>query len=87
MNIDDKVNYVKSQGQTRKHHCHWPNCNKSVPPAMWGCRTHWYMLPKYLRDKIWLTYRIGQEVNATPSDEYMEVAIEIQRWIKENYKI
>lgn len=84
-NINDKVDYVKSQGQTRSHHCHWPGCNKQVPPAMWGCRTHWFMLPKYLRDKIWQTYEIGQEVNMTPSKEYLEVARGVEQWITEHF--
>jgi len=84
--INNKVDYVKSQGQTRDHTCHWPGCNTQVPPAMWGCRTHWFMLPKYLRNKIWMTYQIGQEVDMTPSDKYMEVVLEVQRWIKENYR-
>lgn len=83
--IHEKVEYVKSQGQTRNHHCHWPGCNKQVAPALWGCRPHWYSLPKYLRDKIWATYKIGQEVNMTPSREYMEVALEVQRWITDAY--
>ena len=83
--ISKKVEYVKSQPQTREHHCHWPGCNKQVPPAMWGCRTHWFMLPQYLRNKIWMTYEIGQEVNFTPSKEYIETATEVEMWIMENY--
>lgn len=63
------------------HTCHWPTCNKAVPPAMWGCREHWYTLPKNLRDKIWKTYRPGQEITKTPSKAYLEAADEVQRWI------
>jgi hypothetical protein len=83
--ISDKVKHVLSQGQSRNHHCHWPGCKVQVPPAKWGCLKHWYMLPRVLRNRIWETYRIGQEVNMTPSREYMEVALEVQRWIKENH--
>jgi len=83
----EKVDYVKSQGQNRKHHCHWPNCPKQCPPAMWGCYQHWMKLPKYLRDKVWDTYRPGQEVNLTPSREYLEVADEVQEWIRSNYDV
>lgn len=82
--IKDKVEYVKSQGQTRSHHCHWPGCDKQVPPARWGCAKHWYVLPKRLRDRVWATFRPGQEVNFTPSREYLDVALEIQEWIKNN---
>jgi hypothetical protein len=83
--IQQKVDHVCSQGQTRSHHCHWPNCNKQVPPAMWGCRPHWFALPQYLRNKIWMTYQIGQEVNMTPSKEYLDVVNEVQMWIEENH--
>lgn len=82
--IGKKVRYVKSQGQTRDHHCHWPGCKEQVPPALWGCRKHWYRLPKHLRDRIWETFRPGQEKNMTPSKEYLKVAQEVQEWIKEN---
>lgn len=66
------------------HYCHWPKCEVAVPPKMWGCRKHWFMLPKYLRDKIWANYRVGQEITKDPSEEYLEAAIEVQNWIKEN---
>lgn len=78
----DKVAYVKRQGQTRDHHCHWPGCDKQVPPAMWGCKAHWFKLPAGLRAKVWATYRPGQEVNGTPSAAYLKVADEVQQWIK-----
>lgn len=78
----DKVAYVKSQGQTRNHHCHWPGCEKQVPPAMWGCKAHWFRLPASLRAKVWATYRPGQEVNGTPSAAYIEVAKAVQEWIR-----
>ena len=83
MSKSDKVKYVKSQGQTRNHHCHWPGCGKQVPPAMWGCYYHWMKLPKRLRDKIWDAYRPGQEVMMTPSRAYLEAATEVENWIKE----
>lgn len=84
MTTSEKVDYVLNQGQTRKHHCHWPGCHKQVPPAMWGCREHWFRLPKHLRDKIWATYRPGQENDASPSSLYVRVAIRVQEWIKTN---
>jgi hypothetical protein len=84
MSKSDKIDYVKSQGQTRKHHCHWPGCGKEVPPAMWGCKTHWFRLPQRLRNKIWATYEIGQEVDMAPSREYLEAAEEVDHWIHEH---
>lgn len=82
----DKADYVRSQSQTRDHHCHWPGCKTQVPPAMWGCKTHWFMLPRYLRNKIWKAYSPGQEVDMSPSDEYVNVANEVQQWITTNNK-
>lgn len=66
------------------HTCHWPSCGKSVPPAMWGCSRHWFKLPKRLRDRIWITYRPGQEITKTPSVAYIQAATEVQKWIAEN---
>jgi hypothetical protein len=83
----DKKQYVRQRLGNRPgdHHCHWPGCDKHVPPAQWGCRTHWMKLPKFLRDKIWLAFRPGQEISKTPSRAYVEVAREVQAWIKEHH--
>lgn len=80
-----KADYVRSQGQTRDHHCHWPGCGRNVPPAMWGCKTHWYALPAELRRKIWRTFKPGQEISGRPSAEYVEAAREVQAWITANH--
>jgi hypothetical protein len=76
-----KAAYVLAQKQTRKHACHWPNCNEQVPPAMWGCKRHWFALPATLRAKIWAAYRPGQEIDNNPSPAYLEVAREAEEWI------
>ena len=81
-----KSDYVKSQTQTRPHTCHWPDCNKQVPPAMWGCKTHWFKLPLDLRNRVWATYKPGQEITMTPSAAYLAVADQVEKWIKENAK-
>lgn len=78
-----KARYVQRQKQTRNHECHWPGCAQQVPPAMWGCKSHWFKLPKQLRDRIWATYEPGQEKTLTPSAAYLDVADEVQRWIRE----
>jgi hypothetical protein len=79
-----KVRYVLSEPQTRSHSCHWPGCGVQVPPAMWGCSAHWFKLPKFLRDKIWRTYRPGQEKDFSPSPAYVAAAKEVQDWIRNN---
>jgi len=80
--LNTKADYVRTQGQTRTHHCHWPGCAKQVPPAMWGCPTHWFTLPAVLRTRIWATFRPGQEVAGTPSTAYIEAARAVQEWIE-----
>ena len=81
--VNEKVAYVRRQRQDRNHECHWPGCDKQVPPAMWGCKPHWFKLPKSLRDAIWAAYVPGQERRMDPSDEYLRVAGVVQDWIKE----
>lgn len=83
--MNDKVEHVKSAGQTRDHTCHWPYCTKQVPPAMWGCSKHWYKLPPKMRNMIWATYRINQEVDGTPSTSYLKVTDLAQKWIRDNW--
>jgi len=64
-----------------EHHCHWPGCRLRVPPKMWGCKAHWFRLPKPLRDRIWATYVPGQEITKTPSAAYLQAAGDVERWI------
>lgn len=85
MKLGDKVAYVTDAPQTRDHHCHWPGCDKQVPPAMWGCSKHWFTLPVGLRRRVWAAFEPGQEETGSPSDKYLEVAREVQDWIKVNY--
>lgn len=64
-----------------RHACHWDGCERECPPAMWGCRQHWFTLPKFLRDQVWRAYVPGQEVTKTPSQRYLLVAGMVQKWI------
>jgi hypothetical protein len=54
---------------------------------MWGCREHWFKLPKPLRDAIWKEYRPGQEKDGTPSQRYLVVAQLVQEWIVGNIRV
>lgn len=56
------------------HTCHATNCRVPVPPTMWGCRKHWFMVPKPIRDRIWQTYRAGQCDDMSPSGAYCQAA-------------
>lgn len=63
------------------HLCHWPDCPIAVPPKMYMCKSHWFKLPKVLRDAIWRHYRPGQEVDKRPSDRYIATAAIVHNWI------
>lgn len=49
---------------------------------MWGCKTHWFSLPKFLRDAVWREYRSGQEIRKDPSTGYIVVAQLVRWWIQ-----
>ncbi len=74
--------YVRMQSQTLPHACHWPGCSTQVPPAIWGCRKHWFALPASIRSRIWSTYRQGQEVDMRPSEQYIDAETAAQEWIR-----
>lgn len=65
------------------HHCHATNCKVNVPPEMFMCKRHWFMLPKAMRNEIWRTYRKGQCDDKNPSDEYCEIAKKCVTYIAE----
>ncbi|UZW54017.1 hypothetical protein NUH86_10770 [Sphingobium sp. JS3065] len=87
MSIGDKADYVRSRldGPAGGHHCHWSGCTAKVPPAAWGCRKHWYRLPHTIRNRIWASFRPGQEQSKTPSRAYVEAAREAREWILANH--
>lgn len=66
------------------HQCHHPTCALEVPPKLLACKAHWYQLPKELRDRIWATYRSGQERTKDPSAEYLEAFGACQKWWTEH---
>lgn len=56
------------------HTCHATSCNVNVPPEMFMCRRHWFMLPVRMRGRIWSTYRSGQCDDMAPSRDYCDAA-------------
>jgi hypothetical protein len=59
-----------------EHTCHATDCDAHVPPKMFMCRRHWFMVPKPMRDLIWALYRPGQEVDKDPSMDYLDATAE-----------
>ena len=53
------------------HECHAIGCKVAVPPKMLMCLRHWRMVPRPLQQRVWETYRPGQEATKDPSQEYM----------------
>jgi hypothetical protein len=85
VNIGEKAEHVRqarAAGVHGGHGCHWPGCERKVPPAMWGCTRHWYALPLDLRRRVWRAYQPGQEETKRPSESYLQVAREVQAWIE-----
>ena len=39
--------------------CPVDGCETRVDAAFLMCRTHWYSVPKDLRDRVWKTFRNG----------------------------
>lgn len=62
-----------------KHKCHAVNCSAEVPPKMLMCLRHWRMVPKSLQDRVWATYRSEQEIAKTPSQNYLQAAMDAIR--------
>jgi len=57
-----------------QHTCHARRCNRVVPEKMLMCKPHWFMVPRELRDRVWATYRAGQEIDKSPSEEWHQAA-------------
>lgn len=65
------------------HLCHALRCKVEVPPAMFMCRKHWYMVPRQMRALVWLHYVPGQEVTKDPTPEYLDVVHEAIKYVSE----
>jgi hypothetical protein len=72
--VEQKVAHVRRATQTRSHRCHAEGCEVQVPPAIFMCKRHWFMVPKAIRYEIWGLYRVGQERDLSPSREYLDAA-------------
>ena len=67
-----------------QHRCQIPECPRQIPLERLMCVRHWYMVSRMTRQRIWETYRKGQERDLTMvTPEYigaMKLAVgEVQR--------
>jgi hypothetical protein len=64
------------------HHCHAFRCKVAVPPAMFMCRKHWFMLPIAMRNAVWREYQPGQEERkVAPTKAYFRVTDEAENYV------
>lgn len=59
-----------------RHKCHALGCPTSCPPRFLMCYAHWKLVPINLQRKVWLRYRLGQEIDKRPSKAYLDAADE-----------
>ena len=81
---DPEPSVAEVRAHMERHTCHWLSCNVAVPPRLWGCKTHWFMLPPQLRSRIQAAYHPGQEIDKKPSREYLDAAQAVQDWIRQH---
>jgi hypothetical protein len=67
----------------RLHRCSWPGCERVVPRSMWGCRAHWYALPRDIRVAIGRAYRHGLDTDSHPTRTYVDAYRTALAWIAE----
>ena len=72
----DRQRVAQEAAGMTPHTCHAHGCDTTIPPKLFMCRPHWYMVPKVLRAEIWRTYRPGQEIDKSPTDEYLQIAVQ-----------
>lgn len=66
-----------------RHTCHAEGCVVKVPPRMFMCKKHWFMLPLRLRGDVWATYEAGQELRMDPTNAYLDAAHAAIEWLAE----
>jgi hypothetical protein len=43
------------------HKCPGLNCDQQVPADQLACRSHWFSLPRDLRNRVWSAWRAGDQ--------------------------
>ena len=59
----------------RKGRCPICGCYEEIDSSRLMCRTHWYLVPKDLRDGVWATWRSGQGVSSRDHEDAVLMAI------------
>lgn len=56
------------------HSCHATGCRTAIPPDLFMCKYHWFLLKREMRAAIWRTYRPGQCDDWNISQAYSDAA-------------
>jgi len=62
-------------GLQRPSRCPVPGCHALIDPSRLMCRSHWYLVPKQIRDRVWATWRSGQGAFSSEHLETVRMAI------------
>ena len=61
------------------HTCPASHCTKPVPADKLSCATHWFQLPKDIRDNVWAAY-LG---HGPGSGEHIEAVAAALEWYRQ----
>lgn len=53
------------------HDCAARGCTQQIPLHRLMCGPHWRKVPRKLRQRVWGSYRPGQEIDHNPSGDYV----------------
>ncbi len=57
------------------HLCPGPDCKRQVGSDMLMCRTHWYQVPRALRNRVWAAWRNGEGAGSPEHFKAIDAAI------------
>ena len=57
------------------YRCPVSGCREQLDPSRLMCRSHWYQLPRQLRDLVWATWRSGEGALSSEHLEAVRLAI------------
>jgi hypothetical protein len=55
--------------------CPISGCYEEIDPSRLMCRTHWYFVPKQLRDRVWATWRSGDGASSRDHEDAVLMAM------------
>lgn len=59
----------------RASRCPLPGCSAQIDPSRLMCRSHWYLVPRQIRDRVWATWRSGHQAFSPEHQQAVRMAI------------